>query len=64
MVLGLKLKIEEAISKGLKRVLVSLDLKNAQNAFNRREVQVALETLAATGPSLRPLVLAHHAIRS
>ena len=26
---GLKLKIEEAISKGPKRVLVSLDLKNA-----------------------------------
>ena len=29
LVLGLKLKIEEAISKGLRRVLVSLDLKNA-----------------------------------
>ena len=64
MVLGLKLKIEEAISKGLKSVLVSLDLKNAHNAFNRREAQEALETLAAIDPSLRPLVRAHHAISS
>ena len=64
MVLGLKLKIEEAISKGLKRVLVGLDLKNAHNTFNRREAQEALETLAAIDPSLRPRVLAHHAICS
>ena len=64
MVLGLKLKIEKAISKDLKRVLVSLDLKNSHNSFNRREAQEALETLAATDPPLRPLVLAHHAISS
>ena len=64
LVLGLKLKIEEAISKGLRRVLVSPDLKNAQNPFNRREAQEALESLAATDPSPRPLVLAHHAISS
>ena len=64
MVLGLKHKIEEAISNGLKRVLVSLDLKNAHSAFNRREAQKALGNLAATDPSLRPLVLAYHAISS
>ena len=64
LVLGLKLKIEEAVSKGLKRVLVSLDLKNAHNSFNRREAQEALEALAAADPSLRSLVLAHHAISS
>ena len=46
MVLGLKLKIEEATSKGLKHVLVSLDLKNSNNAFNRREAHEALETPA------------------
>ena len=64
MVLGPKLRIEEAISKGLKRVLVSPGLKNAHNSFNRRKAQEALENLAATDPSLRPLVLAHHAISS
>ena len=48
MVLGLKLKIEEAISKSLRRALVSLDLENAHNTFNRRKAQEALETLAAT----------------
>ena len=64
MVLGLKLKIEEAVSKGLKRVLVSLDLKNAHKTFNRREAQEALGALAAIDPSLRPLVLAHHAVSS
>ena len=47
LVLGLKLKIEEAVSKGLKRVLVSLDLKNAHNSFNHLEAQGALEALAA-----------------
>ena len=62
--LGLKLKIEEAVSKGLKRVLVSLDLKNPHNTFNCREAQESLGTLAAIDPSLRPLVLAHHAISS
>ena len=43
LVLGLKLKIG-AISKGLERarVLVSLDLKNTSNSFNRREAQGAL----------------------
>ena len=41
LVLGLKLKIEEAISKGLTRALVGLDLKNAHNTFNRREAQEA-----------------------
>ena len=64
MVLGLKLKIEEAISKDLKRALFSLDFKNAHNASTRREAQEALETLAATDPSLRLLVLANHAISS
>ena len=64
MVLGLKLKIKEAVSKGLKRVLESLDLKNAHNSFNRREAQEALEALAAADPSLRSLVLAHHATSS
>ena len=39
MFLGLKLNIEEAISRGLKRALVSLDLKNVHNAFNRRGAQ-------------------------
>ena len=33
LVLGLKLKTEEAVSKGLKRVLVSHDLKNSHNIF-------------------------------
>ena len=37
LVLGLKLKIEEAFSKGLKCVLVSLVLKNVHNAFSRSE---------------------------
>ena len=64
LVLGPKLKIEEATSKSLRRALVSLDLKNAHNTFNRRKAQEALETLAATDPSLRPLILAHHAISS
>ena len=64
LVLGLKLKIEEAVSKGPKRVLVSLDLKNAHNSFNRREAQEALEALAAADPSPRSQVLAHHAISS
>ena len=45
----------------IRRVLVSLDLKNVHNTFNRRKAQEALETLAATDPSL---VLAHHAISS
>ena len=64
MVLGLKLKIEEVISKDLKRVIFSPDLINAHNAFNRREAQEALVALAATDPPLRPLVLAQHAISS
>ena len=64
MVLGLKLKLEEAILKGLRRALVILDLKNAHNTFNLREAQVALEALVAIDSSLRPLVLAHHAISS
>ena len=64
MVLDPKLKIEEAIPRGLRRVRVGLDLKNAHNIFNRREAQKALEALATTGPSHRPLVLAHHAISS
>ena len=64
LLLGLKLKIEEAVSKGLKRVLVSPDLTNAHNTFSRREAQEALETLAAINPSVRPLALAHHAISS
>ena len=64
LVLSLKLKTEEAISKGLRRALVSLDLKNSHNTLNSRKAQEALETLAATGPSPRPLILAHHAISS
>ena len=48
--------------KASKRVLASLDLQNAHNSFNRWGAQGALETLAATDPSLRPLVLATHAI--
>ena len=64
LVLGHKLKIEEVISKSLKHALVSHESKNAHSAFNRREAQEALETLAATGPSPRLLVLAHHAISS
>lgn len=64
LIFGLKLKIEEAVSKGLPRVLVSLDLKNAHNSFNRRKAQEALEALAATDPSLRSLATAHHAISS
>ena len=50
--------------EGLERVLVNLDLKKADNTFNRREAQEALETLAAMDPSSRPLILAHHAISS
>ena len=64
LVLGLKLKIEEAMKLGHCKVLVSLDLKNAHNAFNRRKAQEALETAAAADPRLRPLVFAHHAISS
>ena len=43
------------MSSGHKRVLVGVDLKNSHKA---------LGTLAATDPPLRPLNLAHHAIRS
>ena len=57
-------KSEEAREKGLRKALVLLDLKNAHSAYKRAAAERALETTAATGPSLRSLVLAHHSLSS
>ena len=62
LALGMKLKLDHANRHNASMVILSIDLKNAHNAFNRLEAQRALEKLSDHDPSLSSLALAHTAI--
>ena len=56
----MKILIWSHRADGTPFVIVTIDLKNAHNAYDRSKAQVALDDAAATDPELRDLARAHY----